>query len=1291
MRTSNANLCLVVGLFLLLLGGLCPTATLAQKGKNKTQQKKNTPRPANNPPPQVEETTLADTTELEQDEDSLNRPALGSGKESIPLGVPFYRRNFFGTYSGYNSPYRQRVSPFLNGLAPKQQVGTLPPFGFGLPGLRPRINYDTGGYKITQPIDSLGDLRSPIQLTEREMMRIRQAEQRRDAFRGFNSDQEGTTPTNSGRLIPPIKLPPLADRLFGGSEIDIQPVGSVMLDLGGRWQRIDNPQILRRQQRNGGLFFDQQIQLNFVGKIGKKLNLNFNWDTKNTFQFDNRFLSGYTAQEEDIIQEVNVGNVSMATSNSLIQGAQNLFGVRTRMRFGKLWVNTLASQSRGTVETMRIRGGAQQRGFEIRADSYEENRHFFLAQFFRSNYERSLRTMPVVTSGVVVTRVEAYVTNRNNNTATLRNVVGLLDLGEGAPFRPNNPQISPATGAGPASNDANRLYQNATTNNTVRNVDFATGELERAFGFLKGADYELLRAARRLAPNEFTFHPNLGYISLLQPLRNDEILAVSFEYTFNGRTYQVGELTENYQQRGANDVIVMKLLRPSTIRTDIPSWDLMMKNIYSLQTQDIQRTNFQLRVIYRDDLTGQDNPSLHEGARTKDIPLVQLFEMDRLNPNNDPQPDGNFDFVEGVTVDSRNGRIIFPVLEPFGATLQRYFDPSLELQFINKYVFNELYRGTRADAILNVAKSKFFIKGSSQSATGTEIRLNGINIAPNSVQVRAGGTMLQEGMDFNVDYLGGTLRITNQAVMSSGKEIIISYERADLFNFQTRNLLGTDLEYRLSKDIRLTGTLMHLNERPNITRVSIGQEPTRNTMVGMGIGLRKESRLLTRLVDKLPLISTKAPSSIVFGTDFATLIPGANRLVRKDGGTYFVDDFEAAEIPYDLTRQPQTWSLGSTPINFRNPAAANPLEYAYRRAKLAWYTVDNTVFDQVTVGQRPPANITAQDRCNHYVRLVRFNEILRGRDAQQLNNPEMTLNLAYYPTERGMYNFNPNLLSDGSLPNPRLNYGGITKANLNDIDFDNISVQYIEFWLMDPFLPGANGQVVVQRDGRNVGINNRTGGKLFFNLGSISEDYIPDGRHGFENGLPANDNQRDTTLTPWGVVTRQPFLTNAFAAEGGARARQDVGMDGLNDEGERAQFAPFLNQVRGRVNANAFNEIQTDPSGDNFQFYLGSDADSRDLKVFDRYRFFNGMENNSPEGAGTASNSFLPDNEDLNRDNTLNDVDAYYEYELDLRPGQLERNPFVVDRVVSTDRRTSTNTADACENEPVTWYLFRIP
>ena len=1091
----------------------------------------------------------------------------------------------------------------------------------------------------------------------------------------INEDNDvGTDATTSAVPKIEVALPSGLGRLLGGDKIEIQPTGSVLLDFGGKWQRIDNPQIPIRQQRNGGINFDQRIQFSILGKLGEKMQLNANFDTKAAFQFENRFNQGYTGYEEDIVQQVQFGNVSLNTTNTLITGSQNLMGITTRLRFGKLWLNTLVANQRGVSESITIRNGAQGKEFEIRADQYEANQHFFLGQFFRDNYENALRAVPSIVSGVNITRVEVYVTNRNNDTQTLRNIIGFMDLGEGSPFRERF-----AGQGGVARNGANNLY--SQVKDLTRTPDQLTQLLESgAFNLENGTDYSFLRSARKLSPNEFTFHPQLGYISLQQPLRNDEILAVAYEYTYNGQVFKVGEMTEDYQNKGANDAIFMKLLSPPTIRTDLPMWDLMMKNVYSLQATQLRQENFKLQVIYRDDITGIDNPSLHEGRRTEDVPLVQLTNLDRLNPNLDPQVDGNFDYLENITIQSDQARIIFPVVEPFGDKLLSYFDPTDEVQFIDKYVFQELYDGTQADAVLYANKSKYFLKGSYQSAGGNEVVLPGINISEGSVMVRAGSVMLSEGADYTVDYQFGRVRILNEGVLASGKDITIQYERADLFSVQQRNIMGLDAEYILNKDIKFSATLLHLNERPIITRVTTGLEPVRNTMIGTTASIQKESGFLTRLVDAIPGLDTKEKSTITFRGEYAQLIPGENNVIKRNGGeaASYVDDFESSEIPYDLTRQPVTWKLGSTPRLFRPETGFDGLNYSYKRAKLSWHTVDVTAFFTSGLVSQVPANITDQDKLNHYVRQVDYNEIFQQRDNQQINPPEITLDLAYYPSYPGQYNYNPELNSDGTLRNPKENFAAITKGITYNVDFDNINIQYIEFWLMDPFIQGQNGRVETP-DG--AGVSNTTGGKFYINLGNISEDVIPDRRHGFENGLPVNDaDLNDVEETEWGRVTTQQFLTDAFSAEDGARTKQDVGLDGLDDEGERFQFRDYLAAVQPRLNATAFQRLQADPSKDNFRYYLGGEQDDANRKILGRYFDFNGTEGNSPENAGTASATTLPDNEDLNRDNTLSDLDGYYQYELDLRPNQLANNKYVVDEV-TVERN----------GDRVKWYQFRIP
>lgn len=1157
---------------------------------------------------------------------------------------------------------------------------TSSPFWLRMPSIyNLDLKLDTSGsfYRVQEKIGDI-NYRPPSQIYYKSFRDWRSNSLIREYWSGDLSPEDTAAVDPPGEsLIPPIPLGNGLNRLFGGDEITIQPNGSVTLDFGGLWQRVDNPNLTIRQQRTGGFNFDQQIRMNLVGKVGEKMDVNFNFDTKNTFQFEQAYNINYTAFEEDVIQAVELGNVSFPVQNSLITGAQNLFGVKTRLRFGKLWINAVASNQRGTTETIRIKNGGQSQEFEIRADSYEENRHFFLAHFFRDNYERSLRNLPVVNSGVVVRRVEVYVTNRNNNTENTRNILGITNLGRNFNSSKSNPL---PTDNSTQSNGGNDLYAQISGLPNVRRSELVSNLLQNNLSLQRGGDFEVVTTSRRLQENEFTLNSQLGYISLNTPLRNDEVLAVSFEYTYNGQRYKVGEMTEDYQGAADEDIIILKMLRPSTIRTDLPDlWDLMMKNIYSLQTNQLRPEGFQGKIIYKDDNTGLDQPTLQEGINTQGEQLSALMRIDQLNMNRDPQPDGNIDYLEGVTIDSRNGRVIFPVLEPFGITLGELFNPNSEQFLIDKYVFEDLYRQTQINAKLNRLQNKYYLKGSYQAGGSTDINLPGINIAEGSVVVRAGSTTLTEGSDFTVDYQFGRVKITNQAVLSSSKEIIIQFERADLFSMNTRTLAGVDLEYRLSKDVRFTGTLMHFNERPLLSRVAIGSEPVRNTVFGGTVDYQGDSRLLTKLVDKLPGVSTKEESSVDIKAEFAGLIPGSPRLVGTNGVAY-IDDFEGAEVSYDLTRSPQNWTLGSVPElikeqeNLTLTGTEEDLQYNARRARMAWYNIDNIFYipSSGVATRSRPASISTEDMENQYVRLIPFNEVFPNRQGTQINTPEASFDLAYYPDERGPYNYNDNPTdwdADGRLRNPEKNFASITRAINHDVNFDNINIQYVEFWMMDPFIDEANKGVV--RDGANT-----SGGQLYINLGNISEDVLPDGQHFFENGLTTTGDQVEETI--WGKVPEGQYLTNAFGTGDGVREAQDVGFDGIRNEEEASRLSVMPPAVQSI--------FADDPAGDDFRYYLGDEYDAAEASVLERYKYFNGNEGNSPENADEGasfvqSSSILPDNEDLNRDNTLSDLEQYWQYKLELKPNMRVGDQYIVDKV-----ETSSPAGD-----PVTWYQFRIP
>ncbi|MCC3159945.1 cell surface protein SprA [Hymenobacter sp. 15J16-1T3B] len=1143
------------------------------------------------------------------------------------------------------------------------------------------------------------DYRDPARLSYSEFQKLQEQQAIRNYFRNKAEGGVAGGPGNetaAKRLIPKIYLAPTLGRIFGGEFIDIRPNGSATIALGWRQNFNDNPSLTLRQRRNGDFNFQQNFNLNLSGQIGDKLKILFNYDTRAAFDFENQIKADFTGYDTDIIRKVEMGNVSLPLNNTLVQGGQNLFGVKTQMQFGRLSVTSVAAQLRGTADEVTVQNGAQSRNFEIKASQYEANRHFFLSQFFRDRYDAVLRNLPTVQSGVEIRRLEVYVTNDNRTTETLRNVVALQDVGE--PLRTYRGRfLRPGRQSQPAYNDVNNLFDAVTTGaGATRDAQGIDGFLQNTLQLEKTVDYERVRA-RKLDPREYTFNPQLGYVSLNTPLLPEQVLAVSYEYFFNGKTYKVGELQDDYSNVPDDGSVFLKLLRatnpgvgratatenPQNDRlqtNNLPVFDLMMKNIYALNASQLSRDQFRLDVIYKDDATGVDIISLKEGERVVNRPLTQVLNLDNVNPNNDRPSDGNFDFLPGLTIDPELGKIIFPVVEPFGSYLRGQFNATTEAALIQKYVFPELYVQVQSDAQQRQEKDKFYLKGRYSATATDEITLPGIRIPEGSVRVYSGATLLTEGQDYQVFYDQAKVKILNASYLNSANELRVEFERDAVVQVLPRKLLGTRLDYKVSDDLNFGGTVMHLleNQAAGINRVNVGDEPSNNTIVGLDMNLRRESRVLTKYIDALPFVNTKAPSSVAFSGEFAQFIPGKSQLGRGEDGVSYLDDFENARTPYTLGNNTTTnpWRLAATPrrIISEQQLPERSLGVSSTRARIAWYTIDQTYY---TNGPSKPNNIGTEDLRNHYVRGVPRSEIFPNRDNGPLGNTyENTFDLAYYPTERGQYNYNPNVSGDGRFLNPsnpilnRNNYGGISREITFDTDFDNANVEYLEFWLMDPFINSANG-VIDDSDPNTPKTANTTGGELYFNLGTISEDILSDGVYEFENGLPDTDDQNNLQNTIWGRATRLQFLTDAFSNAPGGRDRQDIGLDGLTGSDEQDFFRSIGN----------YGNFE-DPSADNFRHHLDGFYDQNNTKILGRYKYYNGMEGNSRATSGTQSSTAFPDKEDLNRDNVINDTEQYYEYRIPLgTTGQLEvgRN-FIVDKV--------TNRVN---NDDVTWYQFRIP
>ncbi|WP_208103176.1 T9SS outer membrane translocon Sov/SprA [Flavobacterium ichthyis] len=1172
------------------------------------------------------------------------------------------------------------------------------------PSILEAYSYDpiSDRYIYTNTINGF-NINYPIVLTPKEYEELVLRESMRSYFKQKSDAIEGKKAgSEDGQkdLLPRYYVnSSFFEAIFGSNTIDVKPTGSVEMDLGVRHTKQDNPSLSPRNRTTTTFDFDQRISMSLMGKVGTRLNANY--DTESTFAFQNLIKLEYAPTEDDILQKIEVGNVNLPLNSTLIRGAQSLFGVKAQFQFGKTTVTGIFSEQKSQTRTVTAEGGGTVENFELFALDYDADRHFFLSQYFRNLYDSTLANYPLINSRVQITRIEVWVTNRQNRVSTtennLRNIIAIQDLGEaqlpnvatdevvGLNPLPGNFFTAPINTPPKNSNnrfDPARIGTSGILNQNIREIATASTGFS-GVTVSEGTDYSKLENARKLSANEYTFHPQLGYISLNQRLMNDEVLAVAYQYTIGGDVYQVGEFgTDGVEATQVSDGIpttqslVLKMLKSNLTNVNQPIWNLMMKNIYTIPGgYNLEQEDFKMNIMYTDpsplNYITPANPAATNPlpADVELTPLLRVFNLDRLNYTNDPQVngDGFFDFVPNLTVDQTNGRIIFTTVEPFGQHLFNKLATSGAADYNNpatyngnqeKYVFRSMYRNTQAAALQDSDKNKFQLKGRFKSTSGDGIPIGAINVPQGSVTVTAGGRVLVEGVDYTVNYQAGRVNITDPSIIASGTPVNISLENNSVFGQQTRRFFGVNVEHKFNEKFVVGATILKMSERPFTQKSNYGQESVNNTIFGVNTNFSTEVPFLTRLVNKLPNIDTDVPSNISFRGEVAYLKPDTPKADQFQGeSTVYVDDFEGSQTTIDM-RSPLSWSLASVPANStvgNFGETESGVNYGFRRSKLAWYSIDPVFYVQ------RPGGITDNDLALYSTRRIYSRELYPETDiAVGQQTVVNTLDLSYFPQERGPYNFNPIAASSNGFTPAQAadNFGGIMRA-ITSTNFQQSNVEYIQFWMLDPYYNQQNGSVPVTNTGR-----------LIFNLGEISEDVLKDGRKQYENGLPGAGSNQQTYATAWGKIPISQSLIYAFDTDTANRAFQDVGLDGNNDQEEAAMFPAFA--------------AYDDPAGDNYQYFLSATGD-----VVTRYKNYNGLEGNSPVNVGDTNrgSTTLPDVEDINRDNTMNEINAYYQYVIDINPNMnVGTNPYITDI-----RETSAAVPGSNETTGARWIQFKIP
>lgn len=1077
---------------------------------------------------------------------------------------------------------------------------------------------------------------------------------------------------------------PTVSKIFGEGGVDFQLNGSAMVKLGGSINVNRNPNFSKRQQRYFVPVFDQQMQISANGSVGEYVKLGINYDTEAAFEFDNQTNLGWKGKPDGILKDVQVGNVNLNLPTQLIKPANSLFGFSNTMQFGKTTIKTVFSQNKGQSTETVLKGGAQMNEFKITADNYDQNKHFFLSQFFRENYNKSLENLPIVASGVIINRVEVWVTNRNANVETPRDILAFQDLGEANPYRT-------ALGNSPlpqSSNGANSLYAKITADPDVRMTGKA---IDRVFAnmpyFEQTVDFDMLNYARQLTDKEFSLNSQLGYISLNQPLNNDEILAVAFEYTYNGEVFQVGEFSRDVAP-GNQQLLFLKMLKGNTIRTRLPMWKLMMKNIYALNTYSLSLEDFKLNLIYADDTTGGDYNYLPIGnancpALINGNPLIRVMGLDKLNRQQEAKPDGVFDAIEGLTVNTQYARIIFPVTEPFGDFLRDQFNGRNDLG--DYYCYDALYDSTKWLAQQDVKHNKFFLQGSYKSSNGAELFLGTTNLQRGSVRVTANGRPLTEGMDYEVDYALGRVKIINEGLLRGGAEIRASADGQSFFNIQQKTLLGGRVEHKFNKKLIVGGTALHMYERPLTTKTNFNEEPLLNTIIGADVAYSSKSRFLTKIIDALPFLETKETSNITAYGEFAKIFPHNHKSQGDQRGVSNLEDFENAELTNDL-KNISNWVTASIPQKqedkFPDTKNSDKLTWMNHHAAMSFYTIDQLFYRDNDM----PDNI--KQRVDNilsdpFQRQVDQRELFPQRNFPQ-GTPTIlpTLDMYFRPAVRGMYNYNsdPSQINDkGQLLNPELSWGGITRK-IDQNDFEAANIDYIEIWMLDPMSDNTNLK-----------------GELLLHLGNVSEDILPDRRKSFENGLPtSNSSTTETDTTNYALVPSGPQINFAFDNNSATLKSQDLGLDGMDDAQEVAHFdSSLLKKIVANFGAGSkyYQDATTDPSNDNYTHYLESTYDALDADIVGRYTRIQGLQGNSNNEKYTGkysdmpkSSTPIPSDEDVNRDFTLNQSEDYYQYRIKISAADMQIGRNYITDVV--DNRVKLRNG---KERNIKWYQLKIP
>ena len=1184
------------------------------------------------------------------------------------------------------------------------------------------IRLDSTGTDYVVQDDPVAD--GTMRLTADTYRRERYRANRRDNWKTLVEQRRAQRNQRGGvgvSMVVPGGRESTFSTVFGKPRVDLRVNGQADIRAGFDYRRSDQQVSITGNASQIDPDFKQDLRLGITGTIGDKLQIDVDWDTNSQFDYQNQVKLTYTGYEDEIVQSIEAGNVSLQTPSQLISGGQSLFGIKSEFQLGNLELTTIASQQEGQSNSLSIEGGSQTTEFDLQPTDYDQDTHFFLGYYFRNtwNVAHQNPTSPTLVNGFnQITNIEVWKlrTSRSPSESDTRKATAVVDLGENPRLLAEANDYNEAVLPGP-----DRDQYSEGDLETLRNGETPAG-LAQSLGSQDLVQGEFKRLERG---RDYRINERLGFLSLTQRLRSNEALAIAFRYRANGEVRTIGDFSGD--QGGTSggidaDRLVLKLLRPSnpvapTQGQAVAAWFLEMRNVYRLGGRGLTSDNFELDVEYEPPGQGARTSIPEVGGQQ---PLLRVLGLDRIDQNGARNPDNRFDFTP-LTIDSEEGLLFFPYLQPFNEHILRVAEENGSREAGEPFAFPELY--TKKKSIVeneDTEKNVYHLRGSYKGSTKEFYDLEAFTgLVEGSVEVTSGGQTLQEGTDYVVDYQGGTVTITNQSNLTAGRNINIDYEQNSLANLQQKTLLGARADWTMQDQFALGATLMRLSQDSPVDKFRIGQEPIKNTIWGVDGSMDLQPRWLTRAVDALPLVQTRAESSVSVTGEFAQLRPGHTtteayeRTVQdveesdrdsyaddERNGVSYIDDFEGFENTFSLRDQPSAWRVSAAPDSIAPGAPLNGLNNTQKghqarthwRGTFGWYQLNERIREQLQgkVEQRGNPEATA---------LLDVREVF-NRDTQGEANPTLrTLDVFFNPWSRGPYNYTDDILS--FVQNPKQVWGGVTRRLPEG--YTDFSVQNVEFVEFIVKVYPQNGQVTDDA-------------RLYIDLGTISEDVVPNGRLNTEDGLTSGFDPDD-----FDALSRIATGPQNGAIDIRGSRTEDVGIDGLvsyvdgsnpYDEGllEQSFYGDFVSQADSALGAAAgltpaerqrlramTARIQDDPSGDDYHYfendeYFGDDRFFPEGATLQQRfsHYYAGYELNGYESQNQLAQDVslrrgvarAPDTEDLDEAggnvNTLND---YYQYAIPL--DELESR--------ATTDGGPTDYVVSRVGQDKDWYKVRIP